>query len=197
MKNSLPIVLLVFLSATLFSSSAIAQEFDASFEVGVAGLPIYISSQYAGFATTPSFRYNLNDRFSLGMNLFLYRVNNTATQSGVDADGTGFGIIPAVRYYVTSKSKFRVFLEGGVGFGSITYKPSQEGVDNPFFPVARNNSGILIVHAGPAISRDISRRFNIQFMLPFLIVDNLTNNDIAETLYSGLAPTLGVNFKIK
>ena len=184
------------LLSLLITNYAISQDRDGKINVGLSGIPLYDFrfGEYAGFVVNPSIHYELTNRISLGTNFFFYSLRNTSA-SGVPASSRAFGVAPSVRYNIVQINKVGVFAEGAVGFGSVKFRPRNQ--DNPFFPVDQNNGGILVYQFGLGVNYRLSNRISLELLIPYLRVNDITNDNVNENIFGGLGPTIGIRYRLK
>ena len=100
----------------------------------------------------------MSDKLALGSNFFYYKIASIEV-SGVTAKAEAAGVVPSLRYDLTSNNKFQVFGEPGIGFGNLWFKPENPSEDNMVFPVDSNYSGLLIYQLGLGLAYNLSRKY--------------------------------------
>lgn len=194
MKNSLTLILLI--SCYLLLPQSVKAQDRPSLELSVSGIPLFdFNEGYFGFVANPALRYGLSDRFALGTSFFFYAINDIDV-SGVESNARAYGVVPTLRYNWLTMNDTKIFLEGGVGFGSVNYKPSDTARDDRTLSlVERSNGGLLIYSLGPGIQHKLTSLLNLEVMIPYLRAENITDSN--TDLYNGLGLTAGLSFSLR
>lgn len=188
---------LFLLSASfLFSLNCFSQSKKNDLRITVAGIPLITSTNndggLSGFSIKSSAGYFLTDKTSLELT-FGYTTNDAFLIDGIDSYYNAVSIVPVARYSFYNKEKLRLFVEGGFGLGFINYKPDNAQFSSPKHE--QFSGGMTIFNAGIGADYFFNQNFGIQFILPYLYINNSTSSYI-NNIYNGLGPTLGLTFKV-
>jgi hypothetical protein len=181
----------------LFSFNGFSQSKKNDLRLTVAGIPLITSTIGAeggmsGFSIKPSAGYFLTDKTSVELT-FGYTTYDALLIDGIDSNYDAISIVPIVRYSFYNKEKLRLFVEGGFGLGLINYKPDNSQFFSQKFE--QFSGGITIFNAGIGADYFFNQNFGIQFILPYLYINNSTSSYL-NNIYNGLGPTLGLTFKV-
>lgn len=180
----------------LISLKSISQSKKGDVRLTFSGIPLVAETEgsngLSGFVVKAGVGYFFNDKFSLDVS-----INNTIN-SNIDIDGVtssynSYSFVPVLRYNFLNQEKIRLFLEGGFGFGTIKYKANKK--EQTLLRHEQNSGGIVIMNAGVGANYFFNKNFGLQVILPYLYVRNNTSEYI-DTIYNGLAPTIGVTFNL-
>ncbi len=164
-----------FILVFFLSNFSFAQGSKSSIEFGFGGLPVlyFDGQQDPGYAIRANAGYYLSDNLVVGLLGFNGKV------SGINSLGASV----YCRYYLGA-SKFRVFAEGQIGLGALSYEttPEYDGTMRTF------GLGIGTNYA-------FSDRFSVEVILPY---SNLQNISYPEETTTGnvFIPTIGLQFRI-
>lgn len=190
-KITTTIIILILLVSTVK-----AQSKKGDVRLTFSGIPLVASTEgssgLSGFVVKGGIGYFFNDKFSLDVSLN-YTTNNNINIEGIDSNYNSYSFVPVLRYNVLNQQKLRLFLEGGLGLGTIKYKANKK--EQNILRHEQNSGGIFIMNAGVGANYFFNKNFGVQVILPYLYVQNNTS-DYLDTIYSGLAPTLGVTFNL-
>lgn len=166
----------IILLVAVFSSFHIQAQSDKGvFQIGIGGLPIIYpgDANQFGYSIRGNIGYFPTDRLSVGLFPFRGKVNDIASFGG----GLYF------RYYLTNRT-FSVFLETGIGFGSLQYDNSPE-----------YNGTLKTFNFGPGIHYIFKNKIAIEFLFQYANLRNISfpdDTNIGDTFI----PTIGVQYFI-
>lgn len=194
MLKRIKIFLIIFIIG--FSFLGHSQDLQkGKMKISLSGIPVYDWNHgFYGYGIKPGFEYFITEHFSI-QNDFFYH-----TQSGLDIDGiqsrsSTIGFLPSVRYnHSLNNTKWLIFGQIGMGFGAVLYKPTDD--NNTSSSVNWLDSGVVLYSAGIGVDYHISNRFDIEFALPYIFVDNITNVRNSSILFRGIGPTIGIKFSL-
>ncbi len=185
------ILFLIVLSVTQY-----AQESQkGKIKLSLSGIPVIDwNNGYYGFALKPGIEYFFTDNLSIH-NDFFYHVQTGFYVDEVKSKSNTIGFISSIRYYLSFKNKkWLVFGQAGIGFGSVLYKHMDD--DETTSDIDWLNSGVVIYSAGVGVGYRFSSLFEMEVLVPYIVVDNITNNYNADILFNGVGPTIGVKFSL-
>ena len=188
----------LFLSILFLATitSVLGQSKKGDVRLTFSGIPLVASTDgsngLSGFVLKSSVGYYFNNKFSLDFSAN-YTTNKDLEIDGVQSNYDSYSFVPALRYSFYNKQSLRLFLEGGIGLGTIKYKANNFNED--FIKHDQFSGGISILNAGVGVDYFFNNNLGIQLIVPYLYVKNNTSKYI-DTIYSGLAPTLGVTFNL-
>ncbi len=180
----------------LVSLKSFSQSKKGDVRLTFSGVPLVASTEgssgLSGFVVKGSTGYFFNDKFSIDISLN-YTTNGDIDVDGISSKYNSYSFVPVLKYSFVNNEKWRLFLEGGIGFGTIKYKANNE--EQNFIRHEQYSGGIIIMNAGVGADYFFNENFGIQFILPYLNVENNTS-DYIDNIYAGLAPTIGVTFNL-
>ena len=147
-------------------------------------------SGHGGTSVNPSFGYYLSDRTSLDLN-FTYTTSEDIRIEDVRSYYHSFAFVPTVRNNIVNKKKFRLFAEAGFGFGTISYRAKEMGLQT--FEHQDLSGGVSILNLGIGASYMFNDNFGLEFMLPYSNMVNITSV-YSDRIYYGVSPTLGLTY---
>jgi Outer membrane protein beta-barrel domain len=163
--------------------------------VGLRGVPIYSpnenGSDIMGLGLSPNMGVFLSEHLSLENHLFFYYTDNLSID-GMKSRSSTVGILINLRYHFFLGRKWSLLADAGIGSAIITY---QNKDSDPAWDVTELNSGALVYSVGIGAIYAISEKIDMEILLPYLLVQNLTNDRNTNYPYNGLAgPTIGIRY---
>lgn len=164
-------------------------------KLSLSGIPVIDwNNGYYGFAIKPGIEYFVTDNLSIH-NDFFYHFQTGLYVDEVKSKSNTIGFIPSIRYYFSfNNKKWIVFGQAGIGFGSVLYKHMDDNETTS--DIDWLNSGVVIYSAGVGVGYRFSSLFEMEILVPYIVVDNITNNSNADILFNGIGPTIGVKFSL-
>ena len=189
--------LLLFAFTILFATNSFSQSEKNDLKLTISALPLYGSftgygTGFNGYVLKPSVGYHISNKTSIELN-FSYATLDNLKVSSVDARYNSYAIVPTLRNNLINKSKFRLFAEIGVGFGTIKYSPDNENFRTPEFNEL--SGGISVFNIGIGGNYYFNKNIGLELIIPYIRSTNITSNN-TNTLYSGFGPTIGLTFKL-
>ena len=186
---------IVILLLVLTYSQYAQESQKGKIKLSLSGIPVIDwNNGYYGFALKPGIEYFVTDNLSIH-NDFFYHIQTGLYVDEVKSKSNTIGFIPSIRYYLSFKNKnWVIFGQAGIGFGSVLYKHIEE--DKTSNDIDWLNSGVVIYSAGVGVGYRFSSLFEMEILIPYIVVDNITNNSNADILFNGVGPTIGVKFSL-
>jgi outer membrane protein len=132
-------------------------------EVQVGSVTTSTKVSTSNVIVSPRAGYFLIDNLAVGVDLDLSGYGSTE-RDGVDiqrSSTTFFTVGPFVRYYIPLGEVYP-FIEGGVGFGSVTYKNSLNNVET------KTTHGLMDIGVGPGLAVFVTDNVAIEGLLRFI-----------------------------
>ena len=187
-------VFLIIILVCFFHVNYAQESQNGQIKVSVSGIPLIDwNNGYYGFVIKPGFEYFITSHLSV-QNDFFFNTQTGYFLNDVNARTNTFGFIPSLRYCHFFNDKWMVFGQAGVGFGVTIYKPLEDEPDP--FKVERLNAGVVVYSAGVGVGYRFSNRVEIELLVPYIVVDNITNSSNASILFNGIGPTIGIKISL-
>ena len=192
------------LLVTLFlSSSCLFAQFDSrkgDLTVGLSGIPVIIfyDSNHdkfynTGFVIKGTFGIYISDKISLENSLIYHYspdVKPYYRKKAIISHGLGLQL--SLRYHFFLKEKISLFADAGLGLGNIKYSGGAE-----YQQVEQYDSGVILFSGGVGTLVKLYKGLDFEFFLPYVhAISNTVDENIyhRQTLYHGLAPTIGFRY---
>jgi hypothetical protein len=181
----------------LLSIKGFSQSKKGDLRLTVAGVPLVTATDgsengLSGFALKTGLGYFFNDKFSIDFSVN-YTTNDALLIEGIASNYNSYSAVSSFRYSFLNKEKLRLFTELGFGLGTIKYEA--DDILQSVLRHEQNSGGISVLNLGIGGEYFFNSNFGLQLIVPYLNVKNITSNHL-NTIYNGLAPTVGVTFKI-
>ena len=190
-------ILLLLTFTTLGILNGFSQSKKNDLKLTVSGLPLFgasedFSSGFNGFVIKPTIGYYISDKTSIELN-FSYATMNDLKVGNINSYYNSYSFIPTLRNNFVNKNKLRVFAEFGFGLGTIKYNAD----NNNFRNVQHEelSGGISVMNIGIGGNYYFNEKFGIEFILPYITTNNITSEQ-SNNIYSGIAPTIGLTYKL-
>ncbi len=201
------IIILFILPGCLFGQDGgvkpeISQDRLRQTSIGLRAVPIYYEdgtgSSVFGFGISPNIGFFLSKHFSIESSIFFYYTDNLSYTDQISGEeekssSTSFGLLLSGRYHVFPGKRTAFFAELGVGSAVITYCAKES---DPVYDPSELNAGCLVLSTGIGMLYSFSPRFDLEVLVPYIIVWNVTNGKNSDYPYNGLAgPTIGLRYR--
>lgn len=198
MKNPLSTLLLIILFSGIYAFKVNAQDTSLKpVEVGIAALPLFdFEEGYFGVVINSGFRFGVAEKLSVGPSLFLYAINDVEVNR-VNSRIRAYGAVGTIRYTLLSAQKIKLFADGALGSGYVSYKSNVFDQNSVFADVGQNNGGLLIYSVGLGAKYMVSEKIGLDIAVPYITVENITNENIERSIYSGLGPNIGISYALR
>ncbi len=184
--------LLILLIISIHGSAQVINK--NKLKISLSSVPLYhVQNSYYGFVIKPGFEYFISNKVSIQNDFFFHQQTDLIIDRTKSKANT-FGLIPSVKFTQAISEKITVIAQIGVGFGSVIYKKTEENEYS--YDVTKLNSGIIIYSAGIGISYALYKQFEIDLIIPYIIVDNITNSNNSDILFGGIGPTIGIKYTL-